>query len=223
MIVIGHRGARGLAPENTLLGIQKVLEHHVDMVEVDLRVTKDGVAVLSHNKTVKDDAGNTLGIHDHTYDELKAHKHDLATFEELLQTTSNEVRFLIEVKGGERVEPVVSVLRKHLAHGHNPGQFLLGSKSQKTLLALHKSLPDIETIIIEPWSGVRASWRARNLKTKFIAMRSWWLWPGFISAMRNSDYQLVAYTMNNPAKSKKWGKYGLYGVITDYPDRFKKS
>ena len=45
----GHRGARGLAPENTLSGFAKALEIGVTTLEIDLAVTKDGVLVLSHD------------------------------------------------------------------------------------------------------------------------------------------------------------------------------
>lgn len=45
----GHRGARGLLPENTLPAFQKALELGVDTLELDLAVTKDGILVVSHN------------------------------------------------------------------------------------------------------------------------------------------------------------------------------
>lgn len=50
--VIGHRGARALAPENTLLGIRAAAECKTDLVEVDVRLSKDGVLVLMHDETV---------------------------------------------------------------------------------------------------------------------------------------------------------------------------
>src|SRR5512145_356913 len=45
----GHRGARGLLPENTLPSFQKALEIGVDTIECDMAVTKDGVVVLYHD------------------------------------------------------------------------------------------------------------------------------------------------------------------------------
>jgi glycerophosphoryl diester phosphodiesterase len=44
----GHRGARGLAPENTLAGFRKALGIGVSTLETDLALTRDGVLVLSH-------------------------------------------------------------------------------------------------------------------------------------------------------------------------------
>lgn len=77
----GHRGARGLAPENTLAAFAKALEIGVTTLETDLAVTKDGVLVLSHSPRLNPDItrgpGNrwlnspTPAIHSLTLDELQ--------------------------------------------------------------------------------------------------------------------------------------------------------
>jgi glycerophosphoryl diester phosphodiesterase len=51
----GHRGARGLAPENTLAGFRKALEIGVSTLELDLAMTRDGVLVVSHDPTLNPD------------------------------------------------------------------------------------------------------------------------------------------------------------------------
>ena len=49
---IGHRGAAGHAPENTLAAVRKGIELDVDFVEIDVRRTADGVLVVLHDATV---------------------------------------------------------------------------------------------------------------------------------------------------------------------------
>lgn len=51
-LVHGHRGCRGVLPENTLAGFSEALDAGVDVLELDLGVTKDGVVVVSHNREV---------------------------------------------------------------------------------------------------------------------------------------------------------------------------
>lgn len=51
-IVVGHRGAAGLAPENTLESIEAALSAGADAVEIDVRVTDDGVPILLHDATL---------------------------------------------------------------------------------------------------------------------------------------------------------------------------
>jgi glycerophosphoryl diester phosphodiesterase len=77
----GHRGARGLAPENTLAAFRRALDVGVSTIETDIAVTRDLVPVISHNpnlvpQLVRDVAGNWLAapgpaIHSLTQDELR--------------------------------------------------------------------------------------------------------------------------------------------------------
>jgi glycerophosphoryl diester phosphodiesterase len=217
MKVIGHRGARGLAPENTVASIVKALEHKVDEVECDVRVTRDNIPVLHHDAKLNDAAGNKLTIKHHFYNVLVEHKPDLPTLAEAIEAVGNQSPILIEVKPGVVTRPIINLVKKYPQN-----QLLLGSKSQKTLLELHKALPGVTKVVIEPWSGVRASRRAREIGTKRISMNQLWLWRGFISAFGRGDYELYAYTLNNPGKAKRWEKYGLTGIITDRPDLFKR-
>jgi len=222
MKIIGHRGAKGLAPENTIKGFQKALEHHVDEIEFDVRVTNDGVPVLLHDEAASDVAGNLLVVKDSSYQELKQHKPDLTTLFDALNYIEARVLVLVEVKRGEPIEPIVAVINEFLETGmYHSGNLALGSFSQKTLRELHKVLPDIPKVVIESWSGVKAHIRARQVQTKRLSMKHLWLWRGFLISMKRSGFQISPYTMNNPVKVRKWQPY-LYGVVTDYPDRFEK-
>ncbi len=55
VLLIGHRGARGLAPENTLPGYRTALLQHVDMVDLDITMTQDGVLVVQHDLQLNPD------------------------------------------------------------------------------------------------------------------------------------------------------------------------
>lgn len=77
----GHRGARGLSPENTLPAFARALGIGVDTLELDAAVTKDGVVVVSHDATLNPDitrgpdgqwlAGNNIAINSLTYSQLQ--------------------------------------------------------------------------------------------------------------------------------------------------------
>lgn len=238
MEVVGHRGARGLAPENTIAGLEKGLEYSVAELEFDLRVTKDGIVVLHHDEKLHDAVDNTLEIAAHTYKELKAHKADLATFNEILDTIGHPVPLLVEIKPGVATEPIIKIISERLESGWSTSDFRLASRSLPILRDMQAAFPDIERVVIEIWSGVRATWKARQVKTRRISMFELWLWSGFISSVASSGYELYAFPAqkrrvenfwakfgragfaNNPKKVRHWQEHGLAGVITDFPDRF---
>ncbi|HZM64488.1 MAG TPA: glycerophosphodiester phosphodiesterase, partial [Candidatus Saccharimonadales bacterium] len=181
MKIIGHRGARGLAPENTLAAIEAGIKAGADEIEVDVRVTKDGIPVLWHDKTLQ---GQTVA--QSVYADLKTAKPDLVTLSEALHHIASRTPVILEVKPDEPVAPIIAVVKKYLGSGGHASDLRFGSFSQKTLLGLHKAMPTIRTIVIERWSGVRAAWRAHQLGTKYICMNYKFLWWGFIKSMANS-------------------------------------
>ncbi|MEK7594632.1 MAG: glycerophosphodiester phosphodiesterase [Patescibacteria group bacterium] len=222
MKIIGHRGARGLAPENTIKSFQKALEHRVDMIELDVRVCRDGVVIAHHDPYLLDPNGDKHMIEDHSYPYLLEHKADLATFEQALTTINRAVPIYVEIKPNEPTKPIIKIIQDHLDKGWQPEDFRISSFDQSILLNIREGLPEIMVTVLEKWSGVRASRRARQLGTAHILMNQRWLWWGFIRQMTRSGYRLGAYTVNNPKQAAKWQKHGLAAIVTDYPDLFEK-
>lgn len=71
MKIIGHRGARGIALENTLESFAAALETKPDAVEFDVRATKDGVIVLSHDDHLRNVSDSNQSVSKLTYAELR--------------------------------------------------------------------------------------------------------------------------------------------------------
>ena len=221
MKIIGHRGSRGLAPENTIASIEKAIKHGVDEVEIDIRMTKDRVAVLSHNPTIVDASGAELSIRHTTYAELLRHKSDLAPLDHTIRTIAHRCPLIIEIKPGEKPGKTFEIIQYYLAKGWRLDEFRIASFDPKILAQARKEFPDVSLVINELWSSVRARHLCKQLGTKRISMQQQWLWRGFLRAMHRSGYEISAFTINNPRRAKKWAPY-LYGVITDFPDRFEK-
>jgi glycerophosphoryl diester phosphodiesterase len=217
MIIIGHRGARGLAPENTIAGLRKALEHHVGEIEFDVRVTKDNKVVLLHDAETSDVSGTKMSVKDTPYKLLKKHKPDLTTLAEAFDFVGNRVHLLIEVKPDEPVAPIAKVIIEYLENDRfSTTDISLGSFSQKTLRELHDALPDVEKVVIERWSGVIAHFRARQVDTKRLNMKHLWLWSGFLKSMHRRGYQIAPYTLNDPIKARKWQPY-LTVLLPTFP------
>jgi glycerophosphoryl diester phosphodiesterase len=192
MEIIGHRGARGEAPENTVEAILAGKKAGVDMIEIDVRLQKDTV-VLSHDVLLESRSYTTLS----------------EALEACGTTALN-----IEIKE-TRVVPLLSrYVEKY------QGTILLSSFDMPTLYACKKTFPDTPLAVLESWSGMRATYRAKKLGTKRIHMNQRWLWRGFIWSMTKRGWHLYAYTVNSTRQATSYMRAGIKGVFTDYPTRF---
>lgn len=94
ILVVSHRADWRNAPENSLQAIQNCIEMGVDMIEIDLKKTKDGQLILMHDKTIDRTTTGKGKPEDYTLEELgkfnlrngAGHKtrHKIPTFEEVM-------------------------------------------------------------------------------------------------------------------------------------------
>jgi len=219
MKIIGHRGARGLAPENTIASIEKALECGVNEIEIDVRVTKDNQVVLVHNRFAEHD-GHRLLVSANSYQELRQLKPDLTLLEDAIRTIHRRVPLMIEVKPQVPIQPVIGIVQNLLASGWQASDFTFGSFSQTTLKALHQAMPAIGIVVIERLSGTYAMYRAKQVDAHRISINHFFLRRRFLKHAIARGYEVCVYTLNNPAKAQAFGQQGVTGVITDRPDLY---
>jgi glycerophosphoryl diester phosphodiesterase len=211
MKIIGHRGAKGLAEENTKASFIAGLNNSVDAIELDIRTSKDAKLVVHHDPNIGE-----LNIATTDYVELKKAMTELLTLQEALNIINDACPVIIEIKKGSDITILTTVLKKTKL----PKDVNFASFNMPILRAIKMSFPDASLTVNEKWSGVRGSYRCKALHTKYISMNQRWLWSGFIASMSRGGYKLGAYPLNNPKKAKKWTKYGLYAAITDFPNLY---
>jgi glycerophosphoryl diester phosphodiesterase len=221
MKIIGHRGARGLAPENTLLSFQAALDAGVDGIECDVRISSDGVPVLVHDVSVKSITGELHEVAKRAHQDLKIHHPHLITLEEAIRFVDKRVPLYIEIKPGTKTEPISELLTRLLADKWRAKDFQFVSFDFKILQHLHARFPEVGIVVNDDWSGVRACLRARRLGTKQIDINAKSVWIGFVRGVSRRGWQLYVFTQNDVKQARRWQKAGLAGVITDYPDRFQ--
>jgi glycerophosphoryl diester phosphodiesterase len=218
--IIGHRGAKGVAQENTLASIQKAIELGVGEIEFDVRVTKDGVPILNHDPVIHNLAGKKFRIDQHTLAELRQFTSGIATLKEAARAADHKLPLLIEVKPRVRAEPIIESVKELLAAGWKPSELAFCSFSQRTLRTLQKGLPGLRKVVNEDYSVFVAMYRARQLNTKHISMEQRYLWSLPLKILKKRGYHVNTYALNNAAKAARWERHGLAGVITDHPERF---
>lgn len=219
MKIIGHRGAKGLAQENTLKAIKASFALGVDEIEIDVRQTSDGVLVLVHGKPYKRLIGLDISVQQHTYNELKKLDPLLTTLDETIDFLNKRTRLRIEIKPNTPTEPIIKLVRAYLQKGWKPEMFIFASFQQSILKELYAALPEIELVVNEHLSLVRAMRRADQVRTTNLVMHHRFLWGLSIWHAKRKGYDLVPYPLNSVKKARRWKKFGLHSVITDYPDR----
>lgn len=219
LLVVSHRGAKGLAKENTSESVKKAMEYPVSAIETDVRVTKDNHVVLHHDKVVNLRSGTNKNLSAMTLAELQEEYPDVMTLNELVEQTVGHARLMLDIKREIDIEPVITELSDALKKGVKQTDLAFASFDLNALTRLKKAFPKADFIVIEPWSSVRARHKAKKLATNYLSMNQKFLWSGFIRAI-SRRYKLYAYTLNDADKARAWENYGLYGVITDSPDYF---
>ncbi len=113
--IIAHKGASGLAPENTMIAFEKALQLGVDQIELDIRHTSDGEVVVFHDqrldRVTRDSLGNQItgDIHNYTYEEIQQFEvgswfdskftdQKIPRLKEVLDLVNGKCKVLIEIK-----------------------------------------------------------------------------------------------------------------------------
>jgi glycerophosphoryl diester phosphodiesterase len=228
--VIGHRGAAGLAPENTLAGFRAARAAGVRWVEFDVRLTADRVPVVIHDPTLDRVAGLAAPVARLTAARLAAVDAG-ARFAprfagERVPTLAEALAECRALGLGANVELKWCGVRS-LALARRAAEFLraasdvplLVSSFRPALLgAVRRAAPDVPRgLLLE---RLRPGWRAAarrfgcatvNLDVREADDRA-------IDAVRAAGYGMVVYTVNEPAQAARLLAAGVDAVITDRPD-----
>lgn len=109
VLVAAHRAPHASQPENSLAAIREAIQLGVDIAELDVRQTKDGVLVLMHDKTITRTTGKPGGTGDYTYAQLREFpllhngqptKERIPTFEEALLLAKGKILVDVDFKEG---------------------------------------------------------------------------------------------------------------------------
>ena len=123
VLAVAHRGAWIQAPENSLLAVQKCIDMGIDIVEIDLRLTKDGHLVLMHDLTVNRTTNGKGKVEDLTLEEIKKLRlknavgvqwsyQQVPTLEEVMQLSKDRIMVNLDKTESETVLQAYEILKK---------------------------------------------------------------------------------------------------------------
>ncbi|WP_276481387.1 glycerophosphodiester phosphodiesterase family protein [Paraflavitalea pollutisoli] len=141
VLIAAHRGAHLEDPENSMAAFRKSIELGIDIIELDVRCTKDGVLVCMHDKTVNRTTNGTGPVDSFTFAEIRQLKlkhngqstnEQIPTLEEALLLTKGKILVDLDIKSANCIESIMATVEK--TGTANNCMFFLGEAAHVKML-----------------------------------------------------------------------------------------
>ena len=223
MLTIGHRGAAGYEPENTIQSFAKAIKLGAEMIEFDVQLCKTGEVVVIHDFTLERTTNGNGLVAETPLSKLKqldARKgQQIPTLEEVLKTISRKTIVNIELKGINIAQPTANIIRDFIENKNwQTNDFLVSSFNHSELLTFKKLMP--ETRIGVLYEEIPASFNetASALNAYSINAEFNYLNKKIVNWVHSIGYKIYAYTVNTNNEKLKMKEIGVDGIFTDFPD-----
>jgi len=149
LYIIGHRGACGYEPENTLSSFGRAVDMGVRMIELDVYVCKTGELVVMHDDEVDRTTNGHGHVVDMTFEQLRdlvvEGKEKIPTLQEVIELIDRRIPINIELKGPGTATAVAILVQQYLAHGWTADHFVISSFDHQQVATFKKLCPNIKT------------------------------------------------------------------------------
>jgi glycerophosphoryl diester phosphodiesterase len=225
--VVGHRGAAGDYPENTLLSFDKALEQGADALELDVRMSSDGQAVVIHDPSVDRTTDGSGAVRSFTVAQLRAldagEGQGIPTLEDVLARYA-DTPLILEVKEEEVAAAAAAALIRHGA----AKRVLVGSFVHAALrpfrAGFYRSASRRETALCWLASRVRAQVpglrvHAFTVPERYRALEV--VDAAFIAAARRRGRPVHVWTVDDADQARRLRGLGVAGIITNRPSSLR--
>ncbi len=219
VLSIGHRGAAGHAPENTVAAIQKGIALGVDFVELDVRRTADGVLVILHDATVNrttNGRGRVDRLCLRDIETLNAGDGEhIPTLEEVLTVAAGKVGLMLELKTNGVAQQTVEAVRK--AGFTSPVIYASFTHEELT----HVRTADPEASLLVLFVGLSRASVAHVVKhgASHVGLRHDRATRSLVDSFHRAHVFVFVYTANTPNDIQHARSLHVDGVISNFPER----
>lgn len=232
--VQAHRGASACAPENTLPAFRLAVEMQADGVENDIRMTKDGVYVVSHNSTIQECSTGVGQVEYMTLEELKQHDFGVKRGEQFKGTTIPTLHEFLEVVKDMKViniemKPLEPCVDRPYAYKYiydSAVEFgcldrvLISSFDHVALRELKEAYPEITTALL--YSNVMTPEETIDFVAKYKADAIHPMHTSIngeiVAACKEKGIMVNPWTVDSEPDILRCIEMGVTGIITNVPD-----
>ena len=231
--IIGHRGARGEAPENTLAGFRQAVGSGADGIELDVRLSSDGHLVVLHDAGLRRTTGDPRRAHRITRSELGGldARRDtpgwhspagVPSLEEVIEACPDDTHFQFEVKATRRatLERIAAELARLVERHDMHHRCVISSSHAPFLEGIGREYPALRRGYV-----CRRSFRlpvlgSRLLGSEWLILHYRLVTPWRVARARKQGLKLSVWTVNDLSEAERLAALGVDSLITDFPSAF---
>lgn len=246
-LIIAHRGASALAPENTLAAFCRAMEDGADGIEFDVRLAGDGVPVVIHDADLERLAGRAGRVSNFTsadlqtfdvgswFNERNPHKSNDEFSLETVPTLARLLGFACGYKGllylemkcrREETERLAEVVGEAIRQSDLLPQIIVKSFNLEAVRRMRRLLPEVRTaalfapkILDVLRKKKRLLKRAQWCQADEISIHFSLATGKFVRRAAKKNLPVTIWTANNPAWVRRALNLGINAIITDNPAR----
>jgi glycerophosphoryl diester phosphodiesterase len=217
--IVSHRGAAGLALENSLESIKASLELPIYAIEIDVRITRDGQLVLLHDWHTGRVSGQRLLVSDVTLAELRKLKlnngEQIPTLEEIFKLVGDKKTLMMDIKGSGTVDEILRLLR-----AYPEVKAFCSGRQYGDLRKIHHAMPNVKFLVQHHFDPMEIIHHAKMLGAQGICLNMWLMNPLSYRLAKEAGLEIYVYTINHRWILRFFQKlYPDAIVISNNPDR----
>jgi glycerophosphoryl diester phosphodiesterase len=220
-LVIAHRGDSAHALENSLEAIHRALSFPVDMIEIDIRLSRDNVLYVMHDRMTGRTAEQNIDIERTMSDRIDTVKlrngEQIPTLADVIKAVAGSAGLNLEIKS----DGAGLLTAQYLATLNYKGYILISSFKEDEILAVQRHLPSLPTSLIFDVFTVRdvPGYKARGYK--IISLRKKTVTRELIDACHNQGIQIYVWTVDAEEEMKQLASWGVDGIYSNRPGVLK--
>lgn len=232
--VFAHRGAKAVAPENTLPAFQRALDMGVAGIELDIHCSKDGQLVVIHDESLERTTNASGKVHEYTAAQLA--KIDaggyfyadfagvgVPTLSEVFDLVENRCRVNVEVKsgdphGGDQVEPLIAMIEARNLYD----QVIVSSFNPPSLIKLRALAPKVQLGLLYALpmpTFLRDAWFTPIIKPDALHPDHHLITDELMAWAKAQHCAVNTWTVNDVAEARRLAALGVDVIISDVPDQ----
>ncbi|MBW4361989.1 glycerophosphodiester phosphodiesterase [Flavobacterium taihuense] len=224
VLKIGHRGANGYEPENTLISFEKAIQMGADGIELDVHLSLDGHLIVIHDETIDRTTNGKGVVNQLILREIKSFKindeYEIPTLAEVLDLVNQRCFVNIELKNQDTAEKVVQliehyILDKYWSHTH----FIVSSFDWNALQQVRFLNDEIRIGVLTETDLDLAISFARFMKAEALHPDFQLLTDEYTTKIQEKGIQVFPWTVNETDDIQRMKSFKVNGIITDFLDR----